>query len=106
MNQDQQQSLYSFSSTYNPNKIPELPYVYFDGVSYSRLEIDELKEQLKNHIKGLEIPENADAEYFISDEFLDIYSKLPNKVFAPALGSEIRKPEFGEYEEEDLSDWK
>lgn len=98
--------MYSFSSTYNPDKIPELPYVYFDGVSYSRLEIDELKEQLKNHIEGLEIPENADTEYFISDEFLDMYSKLPEKVTSPALWCDIDTPLFEVYKEVDLSYWQ
>ena len=95
----------NFANTYNPDKIPELPYVNFDGSPYSRLEVDDLKRALKDNIKELRmrIPDDADAEYFVSNEFLDMYSKLPEKVFAPALGSEIRKPEFGDYEEEDLS---
>lgn len=96
----------NFANTYNPDKIPELPYVNFDGLPYSRLEVGELIERLKEDVEGLKIPENADAEYFASDEFLDMYSKLPEKMTSPGLKCEIDKPYFAVYKEVDLSYWQ
>ena len=98
----------NFANTYNPDKIPELPYVNFDGSPYSRLEVDDLKCALKDNIKELRmrIPDDADAEYFVSDEFLDMYSKLPEEVTSPDLECEEDKPLFEVYKEVDLSYWQ
>ena len=98
----------NFANTYNPDKIPELPYVNFDGSPYSRLEVDDLKCALKDNIKELRmrIPDDADAEYFVSNEFLDMYYKLPEKVTSPALWCDIDTPLFEVYKEVDLSYWQ
>lgn len=64
----------NFHCTYNPENLPELAVIAFNGNSYGRCEVEDLKNDLKDACPDFEFDEKADMEYFLSDEFRQKYN--------------------------------
>ena len=65
----------NFHVTHNPEKLPELDVIAFNGLQYSRNDVLELKRDLRENCPGLRFNEDADMDYFLSDAFINLYSK-------------------------------
>ena len=65
----------NFHTTHNPERIPDLDVIAFNGCQYSRNDLMELKRDLKEECPGLGFNEDADMDYFLSGEFLDLYGE-------------------------------
>ena len=65
----------NFHITHNPERIPDLDVIAFNGSQYSRNDLMELKRDLKENCPGLGFNEDADMDYFLSGEFLGLYGE-------------------------------
>ena len=65
----------NFHVTHNPERIPDLDVIAFNGCQYSRNDLMELKRDLKEECPGLGFDEDADMDYFLSGEFLSLYGE-------------------------------
>ena len=65
----------NFHTTHNPERIPDLDVIAFNGCQYSRNDLMELKRDLKEDCPGLGFNEDADMDYFLSGEFLSLYGE-------------------------------
>ena len=65
----------NFHTTHNPERIPDLDVIAFNGCQYSRNDLMELKRDLKENCPGLGFNEDADMDYFLSGEFLSLYGE-------------------------------
>ena len=65
----------NFHVTHNPERIPDLDVIAFNGCQYSRNDLMELKRDLKENCPGLGFNEDAGMDYFLSGEFLGLYSE-------------------------------
>ena len=65
----------NFHTTHNPERIPDLDVIAFNGCQYSRNDLMELKRDLKEECPGLGFDEDADMDYFLSGEFLSLYGE-------------------------------
>lgn len=65
----------NFHITHNPEKLPDLDVIAFNGLQYSRNDVLELKRDLRENCPGLRFNEDADMDYFLSDAFINLYSK-------------------------------
>ena len=65
----------NFHVTHNPERIPDLDVIAFNGCQYSRNDLMELKRDLKEECPGLGFDEDAGMDYFLSGEFLDLYGE-------------------------------
>ena len=65
----------NFHVTHNPERIPDLDVIAFNGCQYSRNDLMELKRDLKEECPGLGFNEDAGMDYFLSGEFLDLYGE-------------------------------
>ena len=65
----------NFHTTHNPERIPDLDVIAFNGCQYSRNDLMELKRDLKEECPGLGFNEDADMDYFLSGEFLSLYGE-------------------------------
>lgn len=65
----------NFHTTHNPERIPDLDVIAFNGCQYSRNDLMELKRDLKEECPGLEFDEDADMDYFLSEEFINLYGE-------------------------------
>ena len=65
----------NFHTTHNPERIPDLDVIAFNGCQYSRNDLMELKRDLKENCPGLGFNEDAGMDYFLSGEFLGLYSE-------------------------------
>ena len=65
----------NFHVTHNPERIPDLDVIAFNGCQYSRNDLMELKRDLKENCPGLGFNEDAGIDYFLSGEFLGLYSE-------------------------------
>ena len=65
----------NFHTTHNPERIPDLDVIAFNGCQYSRNDLMELKRDLKENCPGLGFDEDADMDYFLSGEFLSLYGE-------------------------------
>ena len=63
----------NFHTTHNPERIPDLDVIAFNGCQYSRNDLMELKRDLKENCPGLGFDEDADMDYFLSEEFINLY---------------------------------
>ena len=61
----------NFHTTHNPERISDLDVIAFNGSQYSRNDLMELKRDLKEECPGLGFDEDADMDYFLSEEFID-----------------------------------
>ena len=62
-------------TTHNPERIPDLDVIAFNGCQYSRNDLMELKRDLKENCPGLGFDEDADMDYFLSEEFINLYGE-------------------------------
>ena len=69
----------NFHVTHNPEKFPELDVIAFNGLQYSRNDVLELKRDLRENCPGLKFNEDADMDYFLSEAFINLYSKWSDK---------------------------
>ena len=65
----------NFHVTHNPERIPDLDVIAFNGCQYSRNDLMELKRDLKENCPGLGFDEDADMDYFLSEEFINLYGE-------------------------------
>ena len=65
----------NFHVTHNPERIPDLDVIAFNGCQYSRNDLMELKRDLKEECPGLGFNEDADMDYFLSGEFISLYGE-------------------------------
>ena len=65
----------NFHVTHNPERIPDLDVIAFNGCQYSRNDLMELKRDLKEECPGLGFNEDAGMDYFLSGEFISLYSE-------------------------------
>ena len=65
----------NFHTTHNPERIPDLDVIAFNGCQYSRNDLMELKRDLKENCPGLGFDEDADMDYFLSGEFISLYGE-------------------------------
>ena len=65
----------NFHTTHNPERIPDLDVIAFNGCQYSRNDLMELKRDLKENCPGLRFDEDAGMDYFLSGEFISLYSE-------------------------------
>ena len=65
----------NFHVTHNPERIPDLDVIAFNGCQYSRNDLMELKRDLKENCPGLGFNEDAGMDYFLSGECLSLYGE-------------------------------
>ena len=65
----------NFHTTHNPERIPDLDVIAFNGCQYSRNDLMELKRDLKENCPGLGFDGDADMDYFLSEEFINLYGE-------------------------------
>ena len=65
----------NFHTTHNPERIPDLDVIAFNGCQYSRNDLMELKRDLKENCPGLGFNEDAGMDYFLSEEFINLYGE-------------------------------
>lgn len=65
----------NFHVTHNPERIPDLDVIAFNGCQYSRNDLMELKRDLKENCPGLGFDGDAGMDYFLSGEFLGLYGE-------------------------------
>ena len=65
----------NFHVTHNPERIPDLDVIAFNGCQYSRNDLMGLKRDLKEECPGLGFNEDAGMDYFLSGDFLDLYGE-------------------------------
>ena len=65
----------NFHVTHNPERIPDLDVIAFNGCQYSRNDLMELKRDLKEECPGLGFNEDAGMDYFLSGEFINLYGE-------------------------------
>ena len=65
----------NFHTTHNPERLPDLDVIAFNGCQYSRNDLMELKRDLKEECPGLGFNEDADMDYFLSEEFINLYGE-------------------------------
>ncbi|MGM9794365.1 MAG: hypothetical protein ACI3Y8_09280 [Candidatus Cryptobacteroides sp.] len=65
----------NFHTTHNPERLPDLDVIAFNGCQYSRNDLIELKRDLKEECPGLGFDEDADMDYFLSEEFINLYGE-------------------------------
>lgn len=65
----------NFHTTHNPERLPDLDVIAFNGCQYSRNDLMELKRDLKENCPGLGFDEDADMDYFLSEEFINLYGE-------------------------------
>ena len=65
----------NFHTTHNPERLPDLDVIAFNGSQYSRNDLMELKRDLKEECPGLGFNEDAGMDYFLSGKFLGLYGE-------------------------------
>lgn len=65
----------NFHTTHNPERLPDLDVIAFNGCQYSRNDLMELKRDLKENCPGLGFNEDAGMDYFLSGEFISLYGE-------------------------------
>ena len=87
----------NFHTTHNPERLPDLDVIAFNGSQYSRNDLMELKRDLKENCPGLGFNEDAGMDYFLSGEFLDLYGEWSRDFISEE--EDVWAPGFEIYEE-------
>ena len=87
----------NFHTTHNPERIPDLDVIAFNGCQYSRNDLMELKRDLKENCPGLGFNEDAGMDYFLSGEFISLYSEWSRDFISEE--EDVWAPGFEIYEE-------
>lgn len=87
----------NFHTTHNPERIPDLDVIAFNGCQYSRNDLMELKRDLKEECPGLGFDEDADMDYFLSEEFINLYGEWSRDFISEE--EDVWAPGFEIYEE-------
>lgn len=87
--------LENFHTTHNPEGFTDLDIIAFGVRHYSAADLTNLKADLKERCPGLEFPENADIDFFLSNEFLETYYKWATSFHT----DEMHIPDFEIYKE-------
>ena len=87
----------NFHTTHNPERIPDLDDIAFNGCQYSRNDLMELKRDLKEECPGLGFNEDAGMDYVLSGEFLGLYGEWSRDFISEE--EDVWAPGFEIYEE-------
>ena len=87
----------NFHVTHNPERIPDLDVIAFNGCQYSRNDLMELKRDLKENCPGLGFNEDAGMDYFLSGEFISLYGEWSRDFISEE--EDVWAPGFEIYEE-------
>ena len=87
----------NFHVTHNPERIPDLDVIAFNGCQYSRNDLMELKRDLKEECPGLGFNEDAGMDYFLSGEFISLYGEWSRDFISEE--EDVWAPGFEIYEE-------
>ena len=87
----------NFHVTHNPERIPDLDVIAFNGCQYSRNDLMELKRDLKEECPGLGFDEDAGMDYFLSGEFISLYGEWSRDFISEE--EDVWAPGFEIYEE-------
>ena len=87
----------NFHVTHNPERIPDLDVIAFNGGQYSRNDLMELKRDLKEECPGLGFDEDAGMDYFLSGEFINLYGEWSRDFISEE--EDVWAPGFEIYEE-------
>ena len=87
----------NFHVTHNPERIPDLDVIAFNGCQYSRNDLMELKRDLKENCPGLRFDEDAGMDYFLSEEFINLYGEWSRDFTSEE--EDVWAPGFEIYEE-------
>ena len=87
----------NFHVTHTPERIPDLDVIAFNGCQYSRNDLMELKRDLKENCPGLGFDEDADMDYFLSEEFINLYCEWSRDFISEE--EDVWAPGFEIYEE-------
>ena len=87
----------NFHTTHNPERLPDLDVIAFNGCQYSRNDLMELKRDLKENCPGLGFDEDADMDYFLSEEFINLYCEWSRDFISEE--EDVWAPGFEIYEE-------
>ena len=87
----------NFHTTHNPERLPDLDVIAFNGCQYSRNDLMELKRDLKEECPGLGFNEDADMDYFLSEEFINLYGEWSRDFISEE--EDVWAPGFEIYEE-------
>lgn len=87
----------NFHITHNPERLPDLDVIAFNGCQYSRNDLMELKRDLKENCPGLKFDEDAGMDYFLSGEFISLYGEWSRDFISEE--EEVWAPGFEIYEE-------
>ena len=87
----------NFHTTHNPERLPDLDVIAFNGCQYSRNDLMELKRDLKENCPGLGFDEDADMDYFLSEEFINLYGEWSRDFISEE--EDVWAPGFEIYEE-------
>ena len=89
----------NFHITHNPDGLPELEIIAFNGQLYSRNEMGDLRTEMKDCCPGLEVPEAADADFFLSEDFAKKYCEWSQRYLEEHDDDDEPAPWFEVYEE-------
>ena len=89
----------NFHITHNPEGLPELEIIAFNGQLYSRNEMRELRTEMKECCPGLEIPDDADEDFFLSEDFAKKYCEWSLRFMDEHDDDDEPAPWFEVYEE-------
>ena len=89
----------NFHITHNPEGLPELEIIAFNGQLYSRNETGDLRTEMKNCCPGLEVPDDADADFFLSEDFAKKYCEWSQRFMDEHDDDDETAPWFEVYEE-------
>ena len=89
----------NFHITHNPEGLPELEIIAFNGQLYSRNEMRELRTEMKDCCPGLEIPDDADEDFFLSEDFAKKYCEWGQRYMEEHDDDDETSPWFEVYEE-------
>ena len=87
----------NFHTTHNPERLPDLDVIAFNGCQYSRNDLMELKRDLKENCPGLRFDEDAGMDYFLSEEFINLYGEWSRDFISEE--EDVWAPGFEIYEE-------
>lgn len=90
----------NFHVKQNPKGFPELDVIAFNGWPYRLCDIDELKRDMRSDCPGLEVPEDAGADYLLSKEFSQKYEMWREEYKKTLKDEDDYVPCFDVYEEE------
>ena len=89
----------NFHITHNPEGFPGLEIIAFKGQLNSRNEMGDMRTEMKDRCPGLEIPDDADADFFLSEDFAKKYCEWNQRFMDEHDDDDELAPWFEVYDE-------